>query len=176
MEDARRGFVALQNHGLDPADIRLGGPRAEIAEEHATHARTRDRIDHRLAGHVARRVAVGAIGGALAGAAIGIAAAVAVIGITGLEATGAAFATFVVVLGTLGSILGVFLTFERSVGVDDTWQLTLDDAHGDDVLLAVRVRNSEESGRVIAALDHDRPESIQIRRATPVGVHIVDAH
>ena len=174
LDDARRAFLALQNHGVDAADIRLAGSEAEDSVRRVEREGPREQLDGRVLGHVAPRVALGAIVGALVGAAVGAGIAALGVAVFDLDAEPAMFVLIALAFAALAAALGAFLTFERSVGYDDTWELTLDDDSGRGVAVAVRVRDEDESIQVVSVLGRDRPpDSVEIRRATPDGMHVV---
>ena len=173
MSEARRAFNALQNHGVDASDIRLAGYEAEASRQRAEAPGAFEGVDERTVRHLGPRVVLGGAVGGVLGAALGLAVGAAIAGIVDVDATVALFALTTLVLAALGSALGVFITFERSVGYDDTWELTLDESGGG-VWIAVRVRGDGEGSQVLRALERDAPSlSVEVRETIPEGMHTV---
>jgi hypothetical protein len=177
-DDARKAFTTLQNQGVDAADIRIGGDRASAVQSEVTEPAQREQLDHQLEGFVLRRVVKGALIGGAAGAALGAAIAVLALNVIELRPGQRAFFFAVVVLGiaALAATLSAFLSVERGVGYDDTWQLTLDAEHGGDTWLAVRVSNDDERRALLAtfeALD-SAPTKVEARQVQAQGAHMVE--
>jgi hypothetical protein len=161
MEAARAAIEALENAGVDGDDIDLLGRRADAAR---TPTRP-GRADRRVAGHMARSIALGAVIGAAAGAAVGV-----VLGLIVLAATstgggaGLVFAFALVGVG-LGVVVTVFLSFERSVGLSDAWPLTFEDVPEGSVWVAVYSRDPKTERRAYEALTGLEP--LDLRRGAP---------
>jgi hypothetical protein len=174
-DDARAAYTSLQNAGIDAADIRVGGRLADEVESDTMLERQREQLDHRLGAFVTRSVVVGALLGALVGAVLGIVGGFVATAIADVSDTRRAllFAVIVVALGALGSVLGALLSVERTVGFDDTWQLTLDDRHEGDLWLAVRVADDEAKAAVLDAFRgmDPAPVDVQERTTSPEGAN-----
>lgn len=176
-EPIRRAFTELQNHGVDAADIRIGGERAEAMQSATQHEAGREHLDHELEGFVTRRVAIGASLGAVAGAVVGVAAAWLGISLADLQpkTRPLVFLLVVLALAVIGAALGAFLSVERSVGYDDTWQLTLDTGHGQGTWIAVRVSDDRARDSVLERLRRMRPapSNVEVQSGRLDGAHTV---
>jgi hypothetical protein len=174
-EDARGGFTALQNHGVDAADIRIGGERAEALEAETQVEGERERLDNLLGRFVTRRVVLGAVIGAGIGAVVGVVLAAILAPTTEIASSDRVglFVALAIMLGVIGSVLGVFVSFERSVGYDDTWQLMLDPEHPGSTWVAVRVSRPAARDSVIETLrsiGHGHgPSDVQVRTVATQG-------
>lgn len=174
MAEARRAFNALQNHGVDASDIRLAGREAEASRRQVEAPGAYQDVDRRMVRHVGPRVVLGGLSGALVGAAFGLVFAAAVTAAVDVDASGWLFVFTMGFFAALGSALGAFITFERSVGYDDTWELTLGDETGDGVWVAVRVHREDDASEIVDTLRRDEPAlGVEVRRTAPEGVHTV---
>jgi hypothetical protein len=146
LHHARDVLTALQNAGVDAADIRLGGSNASGAEDAVRTEGGRERVDRRAAAHVGRRAVTGAVVGALIGVVLGGAGAGILVAV---DAVGGVVAVAVVVVALIvGGTLGSFLSVERSTGLDETWELTFDDDDGGATWVAARVHDDHDAERV----------------------------
>jgi hypothetical protein len=174
-EDARAAYTSLQNAGIDAADIRVGGRLADEVESDTMLERQREQLDRRLGAFVTRSVVVGALLGALVGGVLGVAGgfvAAAIADVSDSRRT-LLFVVIVVALAALGSVLGALLSVERTVGFDDTWQLTLDAQHEGDMWLAVRVADEDAKAAVLEAFGgmDPAPVNVQERTTSPEGAN-----
>jgi hypothetical protein len=171
LDHARDVFQQLQNHGVDAADLRLAGKAAERAQRRTHEGDARSRIDNRTARHVGRSVGLGAVIGGLAGAVVGI--------IGGLLVTGgdvgdspALFGVIVFVFAGLGAWASAIVSATRSMGYDDTWQLTFDDSDGS-TWVAVRVRDGAAVRATRDLLVREGITDVREQSAVPKGEHTV---
>jgi hypothetical protein len=177
LEAVRTGFTTLQNGGVDADDIRIGGDRAEKVQaataDESERAQLDQQLEHFVAGRVIRGVALGAFVGALIGAVIA-AIAVSLVDLRSAQRP-LVFVVLLVALAALGGVLGAFLSVERSVGYDDTWQLTLDTEHEGSTWIAVRVSDDDARDAVLELLRNTNPEpsKIEVRSVRPNGAHTV---
>jgi hypothetical protein len=164
LDHARHVFQELQNHGIDAADLRLAGSTARRAERHTRDDAAREQLDRRVAGHVGRRVGGGAVIGALGGAALG---AIGGLLVTGGDVGGnpTLFLVVVLVFAALGAWVVATVSATRSMGYEDTWQLTFDDSDGS-ALVAVRVRDDEAAAAARDLLAHEGVTVVE-ERPTP---------
>ncbi|HEX6311955.1 MAG TPA: hypothetical protein VF152_10035 [Acidimicrobiia bacterium] len=159
MEAARGAIEALENVGVDGDDIDLLGQRAEAARVPSSPSRA----DRRVAGHMARRIALGAVVGAGAGALVGVVLGLIVLAVTSVGGgAGLVFAFGLIGVG-MGVVVMVFLSFERSVGFSDAWPLTFEDAPEGSVWVAIYTRDPKTRDRADDALVRLRP--LEVRRA-----------
>lgn len=174
MAHARRAFNALQNHGVDGSDIRLAGHEAQASKRRAEAPGAFEDFDERLVRHVGPRVALGAAAGGLLGVALGLVGAAVIAAIIEVDAALALFVLTMLIFAGIGAALGAFITFERTVGYDDTWELTLDETTDHGVWIVVRVRGDGDGSQIVKALErHAPPASVEMRQATPEGTHTV---
>ena len=148
-EEARAAMEALENHGIDGLQISLLDAPAEIR---------RDPADQRLVHYVGRRVVTGVALGAVIGASVfGVAAVVfAALG----WPLGAVVATVLAGIA-LGAILGAFFSFERGVGMSDSWEDTFLDALPKPIRVGVHTVTDQDTMRARAALERHRPLAIR---------------
>jgi hypothetical protein len=176
-DDARIAYTSLQNAGIDAADIRVGGRRADEVESDAMLEREREQLDARLGRFVTRSVVVGSIAGALAGAVLGVVGGWLASELADVQGSRRPllFVVIVVALAGLGSVLGALLSVERSIGLDDTWQLTLDAQHDGDMWLAVRVADEDAQVAVLDAFRGMDPGPVEVEERTIAqqGAHTV---
>jgi hypothetical protein len=179
-EDAeiiRRAFTQLQNHGVDAADIRIGGVRAEEVQASTREEGSRARLDHRLEGFVTRRAITGASIGAALGAVLGTMVAFGAVNLGDLRSDQRlpVFLLVVLALAVIGAVLGGFVLVERSVGYDDTWQLTLDIGSEEGAWIAVRVADAAAQEAVLGQLREmtPAPSKVDVHAARTDGAHTV---
>jgi hypothetical protein len=172
LDHARHVFQELQNHGIDAADLRLAGSAARRAERHTRDDGVREQLDRKVAGHVGRRVGAGAVIGALAGAVVGA--------VGGLLVTGgdvgdnpALFLVVVLVFAALGGWVLAIVSATRSMGYDDTWQLTFDD-RGGATLVAVRVRDDAAAASARDLLADEGVTVVEERTASARDQHTLE--
>jgi hypothetical protein len=168
LQHARTIFEELQHHGVDAADLKLGA--ADRGPEHHTRGDgARGQPDVRTVDHVGRRVGGGAVVGALGGGLVGaIGGFLVTSGDVGSHLT--LFLVVTLVFAALGAWVAATVTATRSMGYDDTWQLTFDDAtrRDDGTWVAVRVHDDTE---VAEARDVFAQEGI-----TTVEEHLATTH
>jgi hypothetical protein len=171
LDHARQVFQELQNHGVDASDMRLAGKAAERAERRTRDDVARERLDARTTQHVGRQVSLGALVGALAGGAVGA--------VGGLLVTSgdvgenlALFLVIVLVFGGLGAWVAAIVNATRSMGYDDTWQLTFDDSDGS-TWIAVRVRDGGAVTTTRELLAREGITDVEEHTAQTRGAHTV---
>jgi len=120
MEAARTAVEALEDAGIDGADIRMVGP-VVTSPPTVSETRTIDwRIAKYLAWRITRGVAIGALIGFFASAVVG---AVLVAATRPASRLGEFIAVTVVGCG-LSATLGAFIGFERAGTLSDAWPTT----------------------------------------------------
>jgi len=176
-EPVRKAFTELQNHGVDAADIRVGGERAESMQSATQREAGRERLDHQLEGFVTRRVITGAAIGAALGALTGAVVALTAVNVADIDSNARPllFILLVLAIAVIGATLGAFLLVERSVGYDDTWQLTLDTDGDGRTWIAVRVSDDDAREAVLTRLREmsPPPSEVDVHTGRPDGAHTV---
>jgi hypothetical protein len=153
LEEARGAVLALEQAGLDGNDIELLGRPVDAAR--VPH--DPKRADLRLVFYLVPRLAGGLALGAGAGFGLGLLVA-GVLLVTGvLSWSWGAFAICVLIALFPGATLGVFVAFERSVGVSEDWSLTFEDAPPGPVWVGVYTRELDVRARARQVLEHRRP-------------------
>ena len=148
LREARAAIQAVEHAGVDAGGIELLGRGADAAR----HPARPGPADRQLVGYLLPRLARGFLlglgGGLVAGAALGAIVATA----SGWNVSAAALATGMVGGGLLGATLGVFLAFERGVGLSEEWTVTFEDASSGPVWVAVHTQSSRDRALARAAL------------------------
>jgi hypothetical protein len=152
-EEARAAMEALENRGIDGLEISLLDAPAKARRDPADQ-----RLVHYLGGRVVTGVALGAVIGATV---FGVAAVV--FGALGWP-LGAVVATVLTGIA-LGAILGAFFSFERGVGLSDSWENTFLDELPKPIRVGVHAVTDSDTARAREALEHHRPLAIR----TPQG-------
>jgi hypothetical protein len=153
LADARRAMIALEHAGLDGNDIQLLGRPVDAARV----PRDPKRADLRLVFYLVPRLAGGLALGAGAGFGLGLLIA-GVLMVAGVVSwSWGAFAICVLIALFPGATLGVFLAFERSVGVAEDWSLTFEEAPPGPVWVGVYTREDEIRVRARRVLQHEQP-------------------
>jgi outer membrane lipoprotein SlyB len=126
MEDARHAIQELENAGIDGDDIELAG----AGTERARRPKSPTMEDRRAGRYVAPRVAVGTVVGGVGGAVVGAAAGLAIW--LGFSMSAALIFLCALAGAFIGSVVGTYIRFERTVGFSQSWSLTFaaDDGAG----------------------------------------------
>ena len=151
--EARRAMIALEHAGLDGNDIELLGRPVDAARV----PRDPKRADLRLLFYLLPRLAGGLALGAGAGFVLGLLIAAMLLATGVLSWSWGAFAICVLIALFPGATLGVFLAFERSVGVSEDWSLTFEDAPPGPVWVGVYTRGVEVRERARRVLEQQQP-------------------
>ena len=157
LEEARRAMIALEHAGLDGNDIELLGRPVDAARV----PRDPKRADLRLLFYLLPRLAGGLALGAGAGFVLGLLIAAVLLATGVLSWSWGAFAICVLIALFPGATLGVFLAFERSVGVAEDWSITFADAPAGPVWVGVYTRAVEVRERARLVLQHERPLEVR---------------
>jgi hypothetical protein len=153
LEEARGAIVALEHAGLDGNDLELLGRAVEAARV----PRDPKRADRRLVFYLLPRLAAGLALGSGAGLGLGLLIAGVLMGAGVLSWSWGAFGVCVLIALFPGATLGVFLAFERSVGVADDWSLTFEDPGPGAVWVGVYTRDDEFRAKARHVLEQRRP-------------------
>jgi hypothetical protein len=153
LEQARRAMLALEHAGLDGDDLELLGRPVDAARV----PRDPKRADLRLVLYLLPRLAGGLALGAGAGFGLGLLVAGVLMGTGVLSWSWGAFAICVLIALFPGMTLGVFIAFERSVGVSEDWSLTFADAPPGPVWVGVHTRAVDVRARARQVLEDQRP-------------------
>jgi hypothetical protein len=161
LEHARSIFDELQHHGVDANDLKLDDAAREL-------------LDARAVGHVGRRVGGGAVAGALAGGLVGAVGGFLVTsGDVGSSPT--LFLVVTLVFAALGAWVTATVAATRSMGSDDTWQLTFDDStpRDDGTWIAVRVHDDTDVAEARDVFAQEGVTTVEEHLATTHGEHTV---
>ncbi len=159
MVAARAALEALEHVGVDGDDLELLGAPVDVARIPSDPKPT----DRRTARHIGGRLARGVEIGAAAGAVLGLLMGVLVVTVTDATSSRGGLVLALVIAGLgLGATVGVFVSFERSVGLSDDWSLTFEDAPAGPVWVAVYSRRTTTTDR--AARELARLHPLELRR------------
>jgi hypothetical protein len=170
LQHARHVLQQLQGHGVDAADIRLAGDAAERADRKTLDTGSRSRLDNRTAEYIARRAVIGAIVGGLVGLVLGVCVGLVVTNGDPAD-NGVLFTVMVGILTALGSAAAAIGNAYRTMGYDDTWQLTFDDTGGS-AWVAVRVRDHDAVRAMRGLLEQEGITDVEEHDTTDGGVNI----
>ncbi len=156
MEAAGDALKALENQGVDGADLTLvGGQVAKAREVHTVTGPDR-RVSRRVLGMILRGGVLGLCGGLLVSAAI---VGISVLLFEDVRQHELAQVMVVVAFGMLGAVVGIFATVERGVGLSESWHLAFQDVGEGEAWLAVldAPDDAEDALRTLGASEVVRP-------------------
>ncbi len=166
---ARRVFGYLQNHGIDPNDVRLELAAVEPDAQPSLDPAVRDQLGQVTIGHAGRRAEAGALIGALAGGAVGaLGGVLATSGHVGRDLT--TFLAIVFVFTGLGAWAAACLTAARSMADDNAPARPSEHIDGS-TWIAVRVHDARDVAHARDLLEREGVVLVEEDTAHAQGAH-----